>query len=218
MLLITDNDALLAFCKRLAGTHYITIDTEFLREKTYWPQLCLVQIANDDNSAVIDALAPGIDLSPVFDILIDTSVLKVFHAARQDMEIFFNLMGELPTPIFDTQIAAMVYGFGDSVGYEQLVTKLVKATVDKSSRFTDWSLRPLSAKQIDYAISDVTHLRVAYKILAKNLEDKGRTAWIIDEMGILTRDETYNGNSDNAFRRIKSRAKTTRFLALLREL
>ena len=218
MLLITDNDALLAFCKRLAGTHYITIDTEFLREKTYWPQLCLVQIANDDNSAVIDALAPGIDLSPVFDILIDTSVLKVFHAARQDMEIFFNLMGKLPTPIFDTQIAAMVYGFGDSVGYEQLVTKLVKATVDKSSRFTDWSLRPLSAKQIDYAISDVTHLRVAYKILAKNLEDKGRTAWIIDEMGILTRDETYNGNPDNAFRRIKSRAKTTRFLALLREL
>ena len=218
MILITNNSLLNAFCKLLAGTHYITVDTEFLREKTYWPQLCLVQIANDDEAAVIDALAPGIDLSPVFDILKDTSIMKVFHAARQDMEIFYNLMHELPKPIFDTQIAAMVDGFGDSVGYEQLVAKLAKATVDKSSRFTDWSLRPLSAKQIDYAVSDVTHLRIAYKKLAKNLEVKGRTSWITEEMGILTRSETYNGNPDNAFRRIKSRAKSTRFLAILREL
>ena len=218
MLLITNNTNLRAFCQRLAGTDYITIDTEFLREKTYWPQLCLIQIANDDEAAVIDALAPGIDLSPVFDILKDTRVMKVFHAARQDMEIFYNLMHELPKPIFDTQIAAMVDGFGDSVGYEQLVAKLAKATVDKSSRFTDWSLRPLSAKQIDYAVSDVTHLRVAYKKLAKNLEVKGRTTWIIEEMRILTRNETYNGNPNYAFRRIKSRAKSTRFLAILREL
>ena len=137
MNLITNNNDLRAFCQSLAGTHYITIDTEFLREKTYWPQLCLIQIANDDEAAVIDALAPGIDLSPVFDILKDTSVMKVFHAARQDMEIFYNLMHELPKPIFDTQIAAIVDGFGDSVGYEQLVAKLAKATVDKSSRFTD---------------------------------------------------------------------------------
>jgi ribonuclease D len=218
MILITNNTNLRAFCKRLTGTHYITIDTEFLREKTYWPQLCLVQIANDYEAAVIDALAPGIDLSPVFDILKDTSVMKVFHAARQDMEIFYNLMHELPKPIFDTQIAAMVDGFGDSVGYEQLVAKLAKATVDKSSRFTDWSLRPLSSKQIDYAISDVTHLRVAYKKLSKNLEVKSRTSWIVEEMEVLTRNETYNGNPDNAFRRIKSRAKSTRFLAILREL
>jgi ribonuclease D len=218
MLLITNNANLRAFCQRLAGTDYITIDTEFLREKTYWPQLCLIQIANDDEAAVIDALAPEIDLSPVFDILKDTRVMKVFHAARQDMEIFYNLMHELPSPIFDTQIAAMVDGFGDSVSYEQLVAKLARATVDKSSRFTDWSLRPLSAKQIDYAVSDVTHLRVAYKKLAKNLEVKGRTSWIIEEMRILTRNETYNGNPDYAFRRIKSRAKSTRFLAILREL
>jgi ribonuclease D len=218
MLLITSNIDLRSFCQRLSGTRYITIDTEFLREKTYWPQLCLVQIANDDEAAVIDALAPGIDLSPIFDILKDTGVIKVFHAARQDMEIFYNLMHELPKPIFDTQIAAMVDGFGDSVGYEQLVAKLAKATVDKSSRFTDWSLRPLSAKQIDYAVSDVTHLRVAYKKLAENLKIKGRASWITEEMGILTRDETYNGNPDNAFRRIKSRAKSTRFLAILREL
>ncbi len=218
MSLISDNDALQAFCKRLSGVDYVTVDTEFLREKTYWPQLCLVQIASDDDAAVIDALAPGIDLQPVFDILSDPGVLKVFHAARQDMEIFYNLMGSLPAPIFDSQIAAMVCGFGDSVGYEQLIAKLVKAQVDKSSRFTDWSLRPLSEKQINYALSDVTHLRVAYKKLAKKLEQNNRSDWTDQEMAILTRVETYNGNPENAFRRIKARAKTTRFLAILREL
>ncbi len=218
MPLITENDALQAFCNRLAGTEYITVDTEFLREKTYWPQLCLVQIANDDNAAVIDALAPGIDLTPVFEIFNDPGVLKVFHAARQDMEIFFHLTGTLPAPIFDSQIAAMVCGFGDSVGYEQLVSKLAKAQVDKSSRFTDWTLRPLSEKQIQYALADVTHLRVAYKKLAAMLESKGRTSWIEQEMDILNRPETYNGNPANAYRRIKARAKTKRFLAVLREL
>lgn len=218
MPLITDNDALQAFCDRLAGTTYVTVDTEFLREKTYWPILCLVQIANDDNAAVIDALAPGIDLTPVFEIMNDPKVLKVFHAARQDMEIFFHLTDTLPAPIFDSQIAAMVCGFGDSVGYEQLVAKLAKAQVDKSSRFTDWTLRPLSEKQIQYALADVTHLRVAYKKLAEMLESKGRTSWIEQEMAILTRPETYNGNPANAYRRIKARAKTTRFLAVLREL
>ncbi len=218
MPLISDNSALQTFCDRLTGVDYVTVDTEFLREKTYWPQLCLVQIASDDDAAVIDALAPGIDLQPVFDILSDPKILKVFHAARQDMEIFYHMMGYLPAPIFDTQIAAMVCGFGDSVGYEQLVAKLVKAQVDKSSRFTDWSLRPLSDKQIDYALSDVTHLRVAYKKLAKSLETNGRTTWTEQEMAILNRPETYDGNPDNAFRRIKARAKTTRFLAILREL
>lgn len=218
MPLISDNAALQAFCDRLIGTSYVTVDTEFLREKTYWPQLCLVQIANDDDAAVIDALAPGIDLGPVFEILKDPTVLKVFHAARQDMEIFYHLMNELPAPIFDTQIAAMVCGFGDSVGYEQLISKLVKVQVDKSSRFTDWTLRPLSKRQIDYALSDVTHLRVAYKKLAEKLEKTGRTSWIDQELEILNRTETYDGNPDNAFRRIKARAKTTRFLAILREL
>ncbi|NQV98666.1 MAG: ribonuclease D [Rhodospirillales bacterium] len=218
MPLISDNTALQAFCERLKGVDYVTVDTEFLRETTYWPQLCLVQVASDDDAAVIDALAPGIDLQPVFDILADPDILKVFHAARQDMEIFYHMMGSLPAPIFDSQIAAMVCGFGDSVGYEQLVAKLVKAQVDKSSRFTDWSLRPLSDKQINYALSDVTHLRVAYKKLAKKLAENERTSWTNQEMEILTRTETYDGNPDNAFRRIKSRAKTTRFLAILREV
>lgn len=218
MPLITDNQSLQAFCQRVNDVDYVTVDTEFLREKTYWPQLCLVQIASDNDEAVIDALAPGIDLTPVFDLLKNPKILKVFHAARQDMEIFFHLMDELPTPIFDSQIAAMVCGFGDSVGYEQLISKLVKVQVDKSSRFTDWSLRPLSDKQINYALSDVTHLRVAYKKLAKKLEQTNRTTWIEQEMEILNRRETYNGNPQNAFRRIKARAKTKRFLAILREL
>ena len=218
MTLITDNDTLEAFCKSLEGTPYITVDTEFLREKTYWPLLCLLQISGPDGAAAIDTLAENIDLSPVYKLFDDHSMLKVFHAGRQDLEIFYNLTGRLPVPVFDTQVAAMVCGFGDSIGYEHLVAKLAGKRVDKSSRFTDWSLRPLSQKQIDYALSDVIHLRPVYEKLAKMLDNNKRAKWIDEEMATLTRLETYASQPKNAYRRIKGRAPSARYLAILREL
>ena len=218
MTLITDSQALAAFCQRLRGTEYITVDTEFMREKTYWPILCLVQIAGPIDAAVIDTLAPGMDLAPVYELFDDRDLLKVFHAARQDLEIFFHEAGRLPEPVFDTQVAAMVCGFGDSVGYEQLIAKLTKGTIDKSSRFTDWSLRPLSERQIDYALADVTHLRPAYEKLAKRLKSNGRDGWIDEEMAVLEAPSTYDGNPDTAYQRIKARSKSARFMAVLREL
>ena len=159
MSVIVDNSSLKSFCDRLSESSYITVDTEFMREKTYWPRLCLVQLANIDEAAAIDTLAEGLNLAPLINLLLEPRILKVFHAARQDLEIFFRLMGKLPTPIFDTQVAAMVCGFGDSAGYDTLVRKLLDETIDKSSRFTDWGLRPLSERQIKYALEDVTHLR-----------------------------------------------------------
>ena len=218
MNLITDNPSLLAFCKKLKGTAYITVDTEFLREKTYWPLLCLLQIGGPDEAAAIDALAPGLDLEPVYELFDDHSILKVFHAGRQDLEIFYNLTGRLPIPVFDTQVAAMVCGFGDSIGYEHLVSKLAGKRIDKSSRFTDWSLRPLSPKQIDYALGDVIHLRPVYEKLAERLAENDRARWIDEEMEILTRPETYAGDPDLAYKRIKGRAPSPRYLAVLREL
>jgi ribonuclease D len=218
MTLITENDALQAFCDSLVGAAYITVDTEFLREKTYWPQLCLLQIGGPDDAVAVDALADGIDLSPVYKLFDDPSILKIFHAGRQDLEIFYNLTGRLPVPVFDSQVAAMVCGFGDSIGYEHLVGKLAGKRVDKSSRFTDWSLRPLSQKQIDYAISDVTHLRPVYEKLAAKLEANGRSEWIDEEMATLTRLETYANQPENAYKRIKGRAPSARYLAVLREL
>ncbi|MBC8339879.1 MAG: ribonuclease D [Rhodospirillales bacterium] len=218
MPIITDTDTLTEFCERLKSAEYITVDTEFMREKTYWPILCLVQVAGPDEARAIDALADGIDLTPLFDLMADTSVLKVFHAARQDLEIFFNLAGNLPHPVFDTQVAAMVCGFGDSVGYEALVTQLVNASIDKGSRFTDWTLRPLSERQVDYAMADVTHLRPAYEILAAKLHANGREAWLNEEMAVLENNDTYNGNPNEAFRRIKTRNAKPRMLAILREL
>ena len=215
---ITDTPALAAFCRRLADAEFITVDTEFMRERTYWPRLCLVQVAGPDEARAIDALADGIDLAPLFDLLADPEVLKVFHAARQDMEIFSILMDRLPTPLFDTQVAAMVCGFGDSVGYETLVAKLVKARVDKSSRFTDWSLRPLSPRQVDYAIGDVTHLRIAYEKLSRKLSANGHESWLGEEMAVLTDPGTYALDPVLAFRRIKARNPSPRTLALLREL
>ena len=174
MPMISDTARLEAFCKSLAGASFVSVDTEFMREKTYWPILCLVQVAGPDDARVIDVLAPGIDLESLFALFADTSVLKVFHAARQDLEIFYHLAGRLPAPVFDTQVAAMVCGFGDAVGYETLIAKLTKARVDKSSRFTDWTLRPLSERQIAYALSDVTHLREAYDKLERKLAANGR--------------------------------------------
>ncbi|MAN81172.1 MAG: ribonuclease D [Rhodospirillaceae bacterium] len=218
MNLITDNDALKAFCAPLADVEYVTVDTEFIRERTYWPVLCLLQIGGPDGAAAVDALAPGIDLTPVFELLANRNVLKVFHAARQDMEIFCRAMDDCPAPVFDTQIAAMVCGFGDSVGYETLVSKLAKATVDKSSRFTDWAARPLSDKQINYALSDVTHLRTVYEKLQAKLEKSGRLAWVASEMEALHNRSFYETDPMEAYQRLKVRRPSPRLLAILREV
>ncbi len=218
MELITDTASLDAFCRRLADTPFITVDTEFMREKTYWPILCLVQVAGPDEAWAIDALAPGLDLAPLLDLLENPRVLKVFHAARQDLEIFYQLMKRVPAPLFDTQVAAMVCGFGDSVGYQTLIEKLTKARIDKSSRFTDWSIRPLSERQVSYALSDVTHLRDAYRKLAATLDANGRAGWLEEEMAILESSETYDPDPYQVFRRIKTRGAKPRLLAVLREL
>lgn len=217
MSLISDTDALADFCDSLAGSAYITVDTEFMRERTYWSRLCLVQVASAKQAVAIDPLADGIDLAPLFEVLAAPDVTKVFHAARQDLEIFYQLMGKLPAPVFDTQVAAMVCGFGDQVGYETLVAKLAKARLDKSSRFTDWSLRPLSQRQIDYALGDVIHLRTIYEKLKQRMGSDGRIAWLEEEMTELTTPATYEMDPREAYRRIKSRGGS-RFLAVLREL
>lgn len=218
MLVISDTPTLAGFCRRLSQADYITVDTEFMRERTYWPLLCLVQLAGPDEAAVIDALAEGIELAPLLDLMTDPKVLKVFHAARQDVEIFCQLNGVVPAPLFDTQVAAMVCGFGDAVGYETLAAKLARARIDKSMRFTDWSHRPLSERQLNYALSDVTHLRVAYEKLKRRLEQNGRSGWLEEEMATLTDPETYAPDPYDAWRRLKTRSSDPRFLAVLREL
>ncbi len=216
--LITTTEELTAYCVSLKSEPYITVDTEFIRESTFWPELCLVQIGATDGARAIDTLAPGIDLNSLFELMADRSVLKVFHAARQDLEIFLHLSGKLPAPIFDTQVAAMVCGFGDSVGYENLISKLVKAKIDKGSRFTDWKLRPLSDRQIAYALADVVHLRPAYEILAGKLELSGRQQWVREEMAILEDPATYTVEPGEAYQRIKIRGAKGRTLAVLREV
>jgi ribonuclease D len=219
MALISDTKTLADFCRRLAGTEFVTVDTEFMREKTYWARLCLIQVAGPDESQAIDALAEGISLKPLFTLLRDKKTLKVFHAARQDLEIFYHLMGgTLPEPVFDTQVAAMVCGFGESVGYETLVSKLTRARIDKASRFTDWSLRPLSDRQVKYALEDVTHLRDVFVKLRAKLVANGHAAWLEEEMATLTNPQTYALQPDQAYRRIKTRSSNARFLAVLREL
>jgi ribonuclease D len=219
MTLITEAADLAAFCERVAGAELIAVDTEFMRERTYWPRLCLVQVAGPKEAAAIDPLTEGMDLAPLFALLRDPETIKVFHAARQDMEIFHRLMGGvLPQPVFDTQIAGMVCGFGDQVSYETLAAKLAKARIDKSSRFTDWSLRPLSARQIDYAISDVLHLIPIYRKLASRLRATGRGEWLAEEMAALTDAESYVTDPQQAWRRVKSRSGNGRLLAVLREL
>ena len=215
---IVDTDTLAAFCDHQKGAQFITVDTEFVREKTYYPILCLVQIAGPEKEAVIDAIAPGIDLSPLAALFADESIIKVLHASRQDNEIFYNLFGAVPTPLFDTQIAAMVCGFGDQVAYGTLAQKLVGVAIEKTSRFADWSHRPLTDKQLTYALSDVTHLRTAYEKLAAELAESGRSHWLDSEMEILTDPATYNMNPFAAWRRIKSRTTNGKFLAVLREV
>jgi len=213
---ITDTASLSAFCERLAPEPFITIDTEFLREKTYYPELCLAQIAGTHDAAAIDPLSPGIDLAPLYAVLANTKILKVFHACRQDMEIFHQCMGgKLPAPIFDTQVAAMVLGYGESIGYEGLVNKVLGKAVDKSSRFTDWSKRPLTDKQIDYAMGDVIHLREIYLVMEKRLAETGRLSWIREEMEPLLESKTYETDPDEAWRKIRLRNTSPKYLALL---
>ena len=207
---------LAAACKELAKSDFITIDTEFLRETTFWPELCLIQMASPTMEVLVDPLAKGIDLAPFFELMADTKVLKVFHAARQDIEIIFNRGNLIPHPIFDTQVAAMVCGFGDSVSYDQLVSRIKNVHIDKSSRFTDWSRRPLSDKQLEYALADVTHLRDVYLSLSAQLDREGRTSWLREEMDILESRETYDMHPDDAWQRLKMRLRKPQELAVLK--
>jgi ribonuclease D len=219
MTVITDNAALAQFCARQKGADFIAVDTEFMRERTYWPILCLVQIAGPEEAAAIDALAPGIDLAPLLALMADEALLKVFHAARQDIEIFYMLSSRVPLPLFDTQIAAMVCGFGDAVSYETLVSKLAHAQLDKASRFTDWSQRPLSERQIRYALADVVHLRTVYERLQKTLAANGRDSWFAEEMAEIVDPALYRADPAEAWRRFRLRGRPDRrFLGVLREL
>jgi ribonuclease D len=217
-LLVTDTAALAALCERLAREDFITVDTEFMRERTYYPELCLVQLAGETEVAIVDALADGLDLAPLGALLADPVVTKVFHAARQDVEIFVHRFGAVPTPMFDTQVAAMVAGFGDQAGYDALVGGLTGGVIDKAHRFSDWSARPLSPAQLDYAAADVTWLRLVYRKLRARLDAEGRLSWVSEEMAILTNPATYRTDPDTAWERLKARGNNRRFLALLRAL
>lgn len=218
MTLLTTSAALKEFCASLAHEAFIAIDTEFMREKTYYAQLCLVQIAGKESAAAIDPLSQGIDLTPLFELISNPTILKVFHAARQDVEIFVDLTGRVPEPLFDTQVAAMVCGFGEAASYETLARTLAGATIDKSSRFTDWARRPLSHAQISYALSDVVPLRIVYEALAARLDSTGRESWMADEMHVLTRLGTYKTASGDSWKRLKPRFDKPRQLAVLREI
>ncbi len=216
--LIASTSDLAAVCQRLASHAFVTVDTEFLRETTFWPKLCVVQLASEAEAVAVDALAPDIDLAPFFDLMRDPKVVKVFHAARQDLEIIWHLGGFVAAPLFDTQVAAMVCGFGDQVSYEQLAGSLAGAHIDKSSRFTDWSRRPLSPAQLEYAIADVTHLRTVYVKLLAKLEKNGRLDWLGEEMSILTSPDTYRQPPERAWERLKTRIRKPRDLAVLIEV
>jgi ribonuclease D len=218
MNLISTTDELASACSRLAQHPFVTVDTEFLRETTYYPKLCLIQMASPEEAVMVDPLAEGIDLAPFMALMTDQNVVKVFHAARQDLEIVWMLGRVLPTPLFDTQVAAMVCGYGDSVGYEQLVNDLAKARIDKSSRFTDWSRRPLSEAQLVYAESDVTHLRDIYLALQADLAASGRESWVAEEMAVLNSPGTYEVKPENAWQRLKGRLRKPKELAVLMEL
>ena len=218
MTLVTDTDSLSALCDRLASERYVAVDTEFMRDKTYYAKLCLVQLAGAEEVAAVDTLAPGLDLAPLYALMADPNVLKVFHAARQDVEIFVHQADAVPAPLFDTQIAGMVCGFGDAVSYDRLVRGLTGVRLDKTSRFTDWSHRPLTTRQVDYALADVIHLRPAYERLHKRLEKTGRLEWLSEEMAVLTDPKTYRVAPEDAWRRLKIRSTKPKFLTVLREL
>ena len=222
MKIITKNSELQEFCTKAANSKYITIDTEFLRERTYFSKLCLIQLAipgdENDSAVLVDNLANKLDLSPIYKLFQNENVVKVFHAARQDVEIFYLDSGIFPYPLFDTQIAAMVCGFGDQVAYETLVKQVAKQTLDKSSRFTDWSRRPLTEAQKKYALADVTHLRIIYEFLSSKLQKTDRLTWVEEEIKILISPETYNFDPKNSWRRIKTKSNSRRFLGIVAAL
>ncbi len=222
MKMIKDSATLASVCADFSTSAYVTVDTEFLRERTYWSQLCLVQMARpgdtEDDAVLIDPLVEGMDLAPLYALMADKNVVKVFHAARQDVEIFWHQGQVIPEPLFDTQIAAMVCGYGEQVGYETLVRKVAGAQIDKSSRFTDWSRRPLNQKQKDYALADVTHLRQIYETLAAKIEETNRSHWVAEELAILTNPGTYSTDPDEAWRRVKARSTSPKFLAIVQAL
>jgi ribonuclease D len=203
------------FCAKILGQPFVAVDTEFMRETTYWPKLCLIQAATPDDEAVIDPLAPGLDLEPFLQILRDESIVKVFHAARQDVEIFHNLKA-MPRPLFDTQVAAMAAGYGEQIAYDALVRNMLKIELDKSSRFTDWARRPLTENQLTYAQADVTHLAALYPTLRSRLEDEGRLAWVADDMKSLSEPALYDVSPENAWRRLKPRKQAPRYLSVYR--
>ena len=214
--LITTTESLAALCERLRAEEFVTVDTEFMRERTYYPELCLVQLGGAAENAVVDAMTPGLSLEPLGALLRDESTLKVFHAARQDIEIFLELFGAVPKPVFDTQVAAMVAGFGDQVGYDALVSALVGGAIDKAHRFSDWAARPLSPAQVSYAAADVTYLHTAYLRLRERLEREGRASWVIEEMEVLTRPATYRADPEAMWERLRPRTGNRRMLGVLR--
>ncbi len=216
--IIRTTTALADACNTLAKSEFLTIDTEFIRETTFWPELCLIQLATADLAVIVDPLASGIDLKPFFELMADTSVIKVFHAARQDIEIIYHMGNLLPHPIFDTQVAALVCGFGDSVSYDQLVQKTTGRQIDKTSRFTDWRQRPLTDKQLDYALADVTHLRDVYTYLKTRLEQENREHWVKEEMDILESESTYDLHPDDAWKRLRMRLRKPHELAVMRQV
>lgn len=216
MKIITTTDELAAACAAIAHHSFVTVDTEFLRETTFWPELCLLQMAFPGDAYIVDSLAPGLSLEPFFALMASPAIVKVFHAARQDIEIIYNLGGLIPNPVFDTQVAAMVCGYGDSISYDQLVYRITSHHVDKSSRFTDWKRRPLTQKQLEYALADVTHLRDVYLSVKANLEEQGRSHWVTEEMQILTSRETYDLPPELAWQRLKLRVRKPREFALLK--
>lgn len=218
MTLITKTSDLDDLCARLRSAEFLTVDTEFMREHTYYPQLCLIQVADDREAVAIDPLSNDLDLTPFLELMADKTIPKVLHACRQDLEIFVNLMDKVPEPIFDTQVAAMVCGFGDSVGYETLVNKITRQSVDKSARYTDWARRPLTERQLSYALSDVTYLRDIYRFLVKTLEKTDRSHWVGEEMAYLARKDIYQMNPDDMWTKLKPRSTKPRFLGILREL
>jgi len=218
MKLLTENAELVAVCERFCQHEFVTVDTEFLRETTFWPQVCVIQVASPEEAIAIDALAEGIDLTPFLSLMANPNIVKVFHAARQDIEIIWRLARLIPTPLFDTQVAAMVCGFGEQASYLELVKAITRANIDKSSRFTDWSRRPLSEAQIEYAIADVTHLRDVYVELHKRLKRSNRLDWLVDEMQILSSPATYEQHPMNAWERLRHKIRKPRDLAILMEL
>jgi ribonuclease D len=218
MRVITSTEALTETCSRLARHDFVAVDTEFMREQTFWPVLCLIQLAGPDAEVIVDPVAPGLDLKPFYALMADERIVKVFHAARQDIEIVYSEAGLIPKPVFDTQVAAMVCGFGESISYVNLVKKVTGRDLDKSSRFTDWSRRPLSERQLTYAIGDVTYLRDIYRHLKAELDATGRNHWLSEEMAELTDPRTYEAHPDEAWRRLKMRVRNRKALGVLIEL